>query len=241
MEYRLNFYFAVISSFINLVGSIFGLTLFYKIANTLGGWTFEEALVVMGIFILIEGFSQSVLNPNLNYIVEYIWKGTLDFVLLKPVDNQFYLSFRNFSIWGIPNALFGLGLIIYGAVKLEARFLDIITGLIAVLISLLILYSIWFVLGSLSIWFVKIYNITFVLRQLIEAGRYPITAYPEVYRFIFTFVVPVIFLTTIPANFIKGSGKTFSLFVSLCFAVFLFAFSRVFWNFARKYYSSASS
>ncbi|MEO0163335.1 MAG: ABC-2 family transporter protein [candidate division WOR-3 bacterium] len=240
-EYRLNFYFAVISSFINFVGSVFGLSVFYKITNTLGGWTFEEALVVMGIFILIEGFSQSVLNPNLNYIVEYVWKGTLDFVLLKPVDSQFYLSFRNFSIWGIPNALFGLGLIIYGALKLKAGLLDIITGIFAVFISLLILYSIWFVLGSLSIWFVKIYNITFVLRQLIEAGRYPITAYPEVYRFIFTFVVPVIFLTTVPASFIKGGGKTISLIISMCVAVFLFVFSRIFWNFARRHYSSASS
>lgn len=240
-EYRLNFFFALIGSLINLLGSLFGLGIFYRITNTLGGWSFEEALVVMGIFVLIEGFSQSVLVANLNTIVEYVWRGTLDFVLLKPLDSQFYLSFRNFSIWGIPNMIFGLVIIIYGALKLKATFLDILFGILAVVISLTILYGIWFVLGSLSVWFVKIYNITYVLKQMVEAGRYPITAYPEIYRFFFTFVVPVIFLTTVPASFVVGKGKIYLLLISLLVAIFVLIFSRMFWKFALKHYSSASS
>ena len=240
-EYRLNFLFAFVSSLINLLGSLFGLGLFYRVTNTLGGWSFEEALVVMGIFVFIEGFSQSVLMANLNMIVEYIWKGTLDFVLLKPIDGQFYLSFRNFSVWGIPNMIFGLGVILYGAYRLKAGPLDVILGIFSLASSLTILYGIWFVLGSLSIWFVKIYNITFVLRQLVEAGRYPITAYPEIYRLFFTFVVPVIFLTTVPASFVVGQGKIAFILASIIIASISLAFSRAFWKFALRHYSSASS
>ncbi len=240
-EYRLNFFFALISSLINLLFSLFGLGLFYRITNTLGGWSFEEALVVMGIFVLIEGFSQSFLIANLNTIMEYVWMGTLDFVLLKPVDSQFYLSFRNFSIWGIPNMIFGLGIIIYGAIRLKASPLDVLFGISAVMISLTILYGIWFILGSLSVWFVKIYNITFVLKQLVEAGRYPITAYPEIYRFFFTFVIPVIFLTTVPASFVVGKGKAYLLLISIILAILSITLSRAFWKFTLRHYSSASS
>jgi ABC-2 type transport system permease protein len=53
-------------------------------------------------------------------------------------------------------------------------------------------------LGATSIWFVKIYNVTEVLRGLLEAGRYPIVAYLAAYRFFCTFMMPVAFLTTIP-------------------------------------------
>jgi ABC-2 type transport system permease protein len=240
-EYRLNFLFALISSLVNLLGSLFGLGLFYRITNTLGGWSFDEALVVLGIFVFIEGFSQSILMANLNTIVEYVWRGTLDFVLLKPVDSQFYLSFRNFSVWGIPNMVFGLAIIIYTAFKLKASFLDILFVIFTLISSLTILYSIWFFLGSLSIWFVKIYNITFVLKQLVEAGRYPMSAYPEIYRFFFTFVVPVIFLTTVPASFVVGKGRPHFVLISLIVAFLTLTLSRVFWKFALRHYSSASS
>lgn len=241
MEYRLNFFLSVINSLINVSGSIFGLFLFYRVVNNLGGWSFEEALVVMGVFIMIEGFSQSFLNPNLNYIANYVWMGTLDFVLLKPVDTQFFLSTRNLSMWGFPNMIIGFILVIYSGIKTGVGVMDVVWGVITINLSLIILYSIWFVLGSLSIWFVKIYNITFVLKQLIEAGRYPITAYPEIYRFIFTFVVPVMFLTTVPASFITGKGKPLITLISAIVAILLFIFSRTFWNFARRHYSSASS
>jgi ABC-2 type transport system permease protein len=37
-----------------------------------------------------------------------------------------------------------------------------------------------------------------------EAGRFPMVAYPAAYRFFFTFVVPVAFLTTVPAEAMLG-------------------------------------
>jgi ABC-2 type transport system permease protein len=137
--------------------------------------------------------------------------------------------------------VFGLAIILYTAIKLKASFLDILFVIFTVLSSLTILYSIWFFLGSLSIWFVKIYNITFVLKQLVEAGRYPMSAYPEIYRFFFTFVVPVFFLTTVPASFVVGKGRPHFVLISLIVAVLSLTLSRAFWKFALRHYSSTSS
>ena len=66
------------------------------------------------------------------------------------------------------------------------------------------LYSLWFLIATTSIWFVKIYNVTEVLRGLLEAGRFPVWSYPALYRVFFTFVVPVAFLTTVPAEAALG-------------------------------------
>lgn len=241
MEYRINFIIAALSSLGNLVGSIFGLFLFYRTGYTFTGWSWEAALVVLGVFTLLQGFSATFLSPNLNRIVRHVQEGTLDFVLLKPIRSQFWLSCHTFSLWGIPDLIFGLLIIGYAGTKLGLGIDRYLLTLWPLFCGLVILYSLWFILGATSIWFVKIYNITEVLKGFLEAGRYPITGYPAVYRFFFTFVLPVSFLTTIPAQSMLGEIEFTSLLSAGLLAFVLFFISTQFWRFALRFYTSASS
>ncbi|NPA80392.1 MAG: ABC transporter permease [Thermotogae bacterium] len=241
MEYRLNFVVSILSSVGHTVGGLFILSLFYRDGRGFGGWDWNDALVILGIFTLIEGLSQSLLNPNLNRIVEHVQDGTLDFVLLKPIDSQFWLSLRYLSLWGIPSMLAGISLIAYGLSRRSIQPADVLLGAVVLLAGLLILYSLWFMLGTLSIWFVKIYNITYVLKALVEGGRFPLTAYPPLYRLIMTYVVPVAFLTTVPAETFLGRGSTFYSLLGVGLAFLFLMLSRAFWRFALRYYTSASS
>ena len=84
-------------------------------------------------------------------------------------------------------------------------------------------------------------GISEVLRGLMEAGRYPIVAYPVAYRFFFTFVVPVTFLTTVPAEAMLGRSNPTWLIGAGVLAVVLFLVSTWFWAFALRFYTSASS
>ncbi|GAX44461.1 hypothetical protein NIES4075_54800 [Tolypothrix sp. NIES-4075] len=241
MEYRINFLLATLSSVGNLVGSLFGLFLFYRTGYTFGGWSWSAALIVLGIFTLLQGFSATFLAPNLNRIVRHVQEGTLDFVLLKPIRSQFWLSIHTLSPWGMPDIIFGSVIIGYAGTKLNLRINDYLLSIIPLFFGLIILYSLWFMLGATSIWFVKIYNVTEVLRGLLEAGRYPMVAYPTAYRFFFTFVVPVAFLTTIPAEAMLRRGEIIWVLGAAGLAVGLFAFSTYFWRFALRFYTSASS
>ena len=241
LEYRLNFLIASITSILNLTGSIFGLFLFYRTDYTFPGWNWQEALLVLGIFTLLQGFSAIFLAPNLNHIVKHIEQGTLDFILLKPISSQFWLSTRTVSPWGVPDLLFGAVIIIYAGTKLDLTINNYLISLLPLFLGSIILYSLWFILGATSIWFVKIYNVTEVLRGLLEAGRYPIVAYPAAYRFFFTFVVPVAFLTTIPAEAMLGKSQIIWLLGAGILALSLFLFSQFFWQFALRFYTSASS
>lgn len=241
LEYRLNFLLAALSSFGGLIGSLFSLFLFYQNGYTFQDWSWEQALVVLGIFTLLQGFSSTFLAPNLNRIVRHIQQGTLDFVLLKPIDSQFWLSTHTLSPWGLPDLLFGLIVLGYAGVRLGLKGTDGLLGVIPIGFGLLILYSLWFMLGATSIWFVKIYNVTEVLRGLMEAGRFPMVAYPVAFRFFFTFVVPVAFLTTVPAEVILGRGDPVWTIGAGGLAIALLYFSRLFWQFALRFYTSASS
>ena len=243
MEYRINFVLEIVTTIGNFVGSIFVLWLFYGNGHQLGGWSWEGALMVLGIYTMLEGVTATLLAPNLNRIVEMVQQGTLDFVLLKPVDSQFWLSARTFSPWGLPRIAFGLGIVFYAASRVPGGLNGggIALAVVALAFSLLSLYSLWFVLAATSVWFVKVWNATEVLRSYLQAGSYPVSAYPPAMRFVFTFILPVAFLTTVPAEVILGQSSAAWMLGAAAFGIGLFAGARAFWLFALRFYTSASS
>ena len=64
----------------------------------------------------------------------------------------------------------------------------------------LIIYSFWLILATLSFWFVRVENILVIFQSMYEAGRWPVRLYPGWLRYGLTFIVPVAFATTIPAE-----------------------------------------
>jgi ABC-2 type transport system permease protein len=163
-------------------------------------------------------------------------------VLIKPIDSQFWLSTRRISPWGLPDVLFGLSMIGYAAHRLSLPATSLLWALVPLSWSCVIQYSLWFTLASIAIWYVKVHNVTEVLNGLLAAGRYPIDALPPgIYRFVFTFIVPVALLTTVPARVALAQATPGWLALAAAFALGAFVFSRAFWRFALRYYTSASS
>ena len=241
LEYRLNFVFATIVSLGGLAGSIFSLSLFYRGGYTFAGWRWEEAMVVVGFFTLLEGFASAFLNGSLDQIVKHVEKGTLDFILLKPISTQFWLSTHRVSLWGIPNIIFGAAIVFYAGSKLGLPWTAYVASLIPLACAMLILYSLWFMMSTTSIWFTKIYNLTAVLKGIVEAGRFPMIAYPPAYQFFFTFIIPVAFLTTIPSEVLLNRTGFQSSAMAIGLAIGLLWISNRFWKFALRFYTSASS
>jgi ABC-2 type transport system permease protein len=202
----------------------------------------------LGLYTILDGFTTCILQPNLSRIVNHVQTGSLDYVLLKPIDSQFWLSTRTVSPWGLPGIIAGFCLICWALLKQSSNisygFLSggaLLLGAALLIASLLILYSLWFVLAALSIWFVKIWNATEVLRYTLVAGRYPVSAYPPALRLIFTFILPVAFLTTIPAEALLGKSSGVWAIGALFVAAICLTGSRLLWNYAQRFYTSASS
>jgi len=242
-EYQANLVLEVFAAIANLLGSLLLLSLFYGEGRALGGWSWPQALVVLGVYTLLEGITSTWLRPNLSTIVGHVQQGTLDFVLLKPIDSQFWLSTSRISLMGLPEITTGLGLMIWAAAQAGIRTTPwlLIQTLLMLVTSGLLLYSLWFLVSTTSIWFVKTWNATEVLRAALSSGRYPISAFPSAVRRFFTMVLPVAFLTTVPAEAMLGRLTLPWLMLSLMVACLGLALSRAFWQFALRFYTSASS
>lgn len=243
LEYRANFLGAVLASLGEVGVALLGLSVlfFQPGTQTVGGWSFREALLVTGFFMLTEGFISVVVQPNMSRIAEAIRTGNMDFTLLKPIDAQFNVSTRNLNVLRIPDLLIGLGIIVYAAAGLQWSVGGALSAALLYLSSLVIVYCIWLGLSTTAFWFVKTQNASELFNGVFGAARFPVTAFPVPVRLLLTFIVPVAFITTVPAQALTGQLTPALALASPLVAALLFVITRLFWLKAVGSYTSASS
>ena len=243
LEYKLNLLIDLITSFLGLIGSLFLLSIFFSNANLIGGWSFDQALIIQGIYTILNGVTNTWFSPNLTEIVKYIREGTLDYVLIKPIDSQFWISFKRISPTGFIEIFLGLFVLIYCFHLNNISFTPIsLLLLVTTLIcSVSILYSLWFLISTTTIWFVKTWNATEVLRSFLYIGRFPINSFSFTLRIFFSTFIPITFITTIPSEVILGISPVWKIILEILVATIFIIFSRKFWQFALRFYTSASS
>ncbi|HET6486942.1 MAG TPA: ABC-2 family transporter protein, partial [Spirochaetia bacterium] len=84
-------------------------------------------------------------------------------------------------------------------------------------------------------------NILVIFQSMYEAGRWPVAIYPRWLRFALSFLVPVAFATTVPAEALSGRLTSASLIGAFALAAALFTLARILWRVGIRHYSGASS
>jgi ABC-2 type transport system permease protein len=208
------------------------------------GWSFEEALVVIGWFMVMKGILEGAVNPSLASVVEHIRKGTLDFVLLKPADAQFLVSTQKFQPWRVVDAIAGL-VVFAVAFQRLGRWPEpahVVAATLLLGCAALILYSVWILVISAAFFVVKVDNLSFLFVSIFDAARWPSDVFRGLLRFVFTWVVPLAIMTTFPARALLGKDFGPSDAASALGGAILFAgFSRAIWLRSIGRYTSASS
>jgi len=243
LEYKTNILIDLITAILSLIGSIFLLSIFFQNNGSIGNWKFEEALIIQGIYTILNGITNTWFNPNLSEIVKHIREGTLDFVLLKPIDSQFFISFKKLNPSGFLEIMIGVCLLLF-SIRINQIILNLnflILSLITLICSICILYSLWFFISTTTIWFVKTWNATEVLRSFLYIGRFPLNSFSFSIRIFFSVFIPIAFITTIPSEVFLGISQLWQILLTVIVAIIFLVTSRKFWLFALRFYSSASS
>jgi ABC-2 type transport system permease protein len=242
IEYRADFLINLVTVVVSLAAGLLVIAVMFSGRAAIAGWTFEQALTLYGIFLFFEEFSTGFLAVNIGGLPELIRRGDLDFLLLKPMNSQLQVSIRRFSITGLPSYLLGIAVTLYGMAAqgaLDASNLLLLAFF--VLCAMAIVYAIWALLHTLAFWFVRVENLSQLFYAVFETARFPITVFPRWLRVVFTFIIPVAFITTVPASAAVGTlDWPFAIAAPVIALLGLFA-SHLLWRFALKHYTSASS
>lgn len=165
------------------------------------------------------------------------------YILLKPCDEQFYISLRYFYFAGIPSILFSIGLILYTTIQLnlDIQIVTIFVFIIYILCSVIICYSIWLFIMSLSILVLKVDQIHELFLSSLKFTEYPKGIYKGGIRLILLYIFPLVTVSNVPVEwYLKKIDITHSIYIILL-AVLFFVFSRKFWKFSLQKYASASA
>src|SRR5439155_13540740 len=84
-------------------------------------------------------------------------------------------------------------------------------------------------LMSLAFWFVSVENIAVLFDAVYEGARYPVTAYPGALRFLFVYLIPIAWTTTIPASALTGRLRPEIALVAAGVAGVAFGLARALW------------
>lgn len=243
LEYRVNFLTNAFMSIFWLAWGILGATIFFAHRDQIGGWSYNQVLIVLGLFSIFTGVMEAFFRPNITAMIEQVRDGTFDFILVKPVNSQFYSSFHSLTMWRVVDIAAGAGVILYGlnAMQVVPTPVQVLTFAALLLMALVIVYCFWLAMMTMAFWFVKVDNLAELFYSFYETARFPISVYSGWLRAALTFVIPIAFITTFPAAALLGLLNPNEILVGLALALALLVGTNRLWNFAIRSYASASS
>ncbi len=243
LQYRVNFFIQFFQSLISLGTGLIGLALVFSHTATLRGWTSPELLAVMGVYTMMGGLIATTINPNMQRLMEDVQQGTLDYALTKPTDSQLLVSVREVRIWQVLNILLGAGIVIVAIVQLGGHvgIVDALAFVVALLLGGLMIYCFWLILTTGAFWVIRMDNIVELFQGVYQAGRWPVTVYPDWLRLGLTFLVPIAFAVTVPAEAITNRLTWQTMVGAAALALLLLGFARWFWFFGLRHYGGASA
>jgi ABC-2 type transport system permease protein len=243
LQYRANLAVQLFQSAIAVGTGLAVLGLVFGQTTNLGGWTQPELLAVMGVHILMSGVIRTAIQPNMERLMTDIRQGTLDYVLTKPEDVQVMISVREFRIWQAVDIL--VGAIVLGvAISQLQTSVGLGSALLfggALLLGAVLVYCFWLLITTAAFWIIRMDEIHELFEGLYQSGRWPVTIYPGWLRISLTFLVPIAFAVTVPAEALTSRLTIDTVAVAVVFSVVLFVVTRWFFRFGLRSYSGASS
>ncbi len=243
IAYRANFINSTVASFAWAVFSFISIFLLTSKTNTIYGWSREEIILLTCGYGILIGVFHTLFSKNFERMAEIINFAQLDPILLKPMDSQFFLSMRWINYAASIRIVLGISFLFYfmHALSIGLTWFSVVTFFILLIIGIVLLYSIWFIAATLLIWFPRLSNVIELMYTISGMTRYPGEMYKNASSYLFLFLLPITLIVTTPVKFVVQRASIIDI-ASLCmFAIIFFVFSRKFWKFALRFYTSASS
>src|SRR3954447_10036585 len=245
MSFKANFVLWMLVEVLWFVGQIFFFGIIFGQVNQIGDWSKWEVVLLVGTHQMIAQLFQAFFFMNISNVPELVRTGKLDSLLVLPMDSQFAVSTKQFGLDSILNALLGGAVVIFSLVQLHVvpSAGAVMLYIVALLFGIAIHYSIMLALAAVSFWIVRAQGLVYGYFNFLNIARFPDVIFPQVFRWVFGWIIPVIIVANIPARLlIKSLGQPGWLMLHLIVAGTIAALiSRVFWRWALQHYASASS
>lgn len=243
IEYRTDFFSRLISGLMfSLWHMITVLLLTYNVPSAFG-WTRNELLLLAATYSVFIGLYHTFISRNMARLVDEIYFGRLDFLLLKPIDVQLSATIWIVDYMSLFRFVLGLGLTAYfiNFMGLTVTLSMVLTYILAMLVGIFILYSIWLMVVSLTIFHPRLSNVVVLLFNLSNIARYPREMYVKLPIYLSVALLPLGLIMTTPTKVILQKFNFALALEIITLLLLLSVLARLVWMRSLRFYTSASS
>jgi ABC-2 type transport system permease protein len=243
MQYRADFLISSIGMFFSSLATLSIFVVLFQSIPNLAGWSLMEMVFIYA-FYMIAISPMQILFDNIWWIRYKVQSGEFIKYYFRPLNMMFYFMSERFDIKGLTQLAAGIILLIYSSAQLglEWSLVKVLILLGAVFSASLVLVSIAVMAGSSAFWLVNSYPVLALAWKLREFAPYPITIFDGVFRFAFTFILPIGFIAFYPAQFFLRPEEISPVFyLTPVIGIGLFAFTYKVWALGVNSYTGTGS
>lgn len=217
----------------------------YSNIKTFAGYTKNEMMFLVFIGQLGFYIGWGLFSESIEILNDDIQKGSLDFILIKPVPSLFFVTFRWFPLVSmlrdsVPTMIVIFYLIDWKSLALSA--VNIWPGIFIFICGQVLWHCIRFLLVLPAFWFGNAKAVYSIAYTLSETHDLPLEGYTKSMRILFTTILPIIILAAVSGSVMlgKSNGPVMALWSFAVTCIFVFIIN-VLWKIALRNYTSASS
>ena len=244
MGFKANFLLWIVVEMLWFALQLSFMFVIYSHTDRIGTWSKWQVVMLLGASHFIQQIFTAIFLTNCTQLSELIRTGKLDFMLLLPVNTRFMISFRQVDLGGFVNAASAVAVMIYAGnqLRLTPSWAQVAGFVLLAAVSILVHYSLMFLLASVSFWTVRAQGIVWGYYNLFNIARLPDEAFHGLFKAVFTFALPMLLVANVPVKLlVRKLSSPLEMFLLLGMAVVCLALSEAIWRTSVRHYTSASS
>ena len=244
MEFKMNFIFEIFIDAIYYFSLFFFFKIIFQFTQTLGEFNQEAVIIFLITLYISDSLYIFFLGGNVFNVNTAVKQGDLDFILLKPVNSQFFISCRYVNAHALISIIILSLLLIKFTYSYHGNTFILINYLffdMSLILGVLIFYSVEFIIASLVFWLRNFSYAGWLAGELTKYARRPDSIYKNFFRKTLFTIFPMAMIFSVPARFLIF-GPNIELFILQILVTVIFLWlTTVVWKRGMLRYESASS
>lgn len=243
MSYRADFWISLIGMMItNIAGAVSFWLIFQQFPNV-DGWSFYEMLFLYG-FTLIAATPAQCLFDNNWALRGKVYDGDFIKYCFRPINIFFYFMSEVFDVKGIGQLIIGMVAVVIAWINLglPVKVVSILLFIVMSISASLFVIAILNLAASACFWIDNAFFVLSLSSQLRDYAKYPVTIFGKKLRYIFTFIMPIAFMSYYPSLLIlRPTEVSWIVWITPLYGIIFFFISYKVWMHGAKNYSGTGN
>jgi ABC-2 type transport system permease protein len=208
MEYRADFVIGLGGMlFVNLLGALTLWIMFHSIRG-LAGWNYHELIFIYA-FALLSMLPAQLLFDNLWHLNTKLMEGSFIKYYFRPLDILFYYISEKVDVKSFGQFIIASVMLVYSSGELGIAWGpgNTCIFLLLILSASLAMMGMMLLASALSFWFLNANFVLSFVDKIRNFSHFPMNMYNNIFKFLFSFIIPIGYLAFYPAKLILRSGE----------------------------------